>query len=418
MFKFDENIHESNVPVKYVFEEGHLHKKHLVVVFAGFHDANANPPYKYNYIRSLRNIDCHRLFILDNYGPRGCYYIGGNGSCEFETSVNSLIMSISRKYDIRPENIITAGSSKGGSAALYYGLKYNYGSIIAGAPQTRIADYVGKFAKETSDYMLGENPSEEKVAWLNNIISVQLNHEILSDIYILTSENDSQYSKHIKPFQNEMDSKGIKYHMDVDNNIQHHNDIAGHFPDYLYKNLLQIMHGIKIRKLSINKNGDNRLIQTQLETETMVTSKIVIKHEDTILSEMPINGQLEFNITNLKIKGTKVLDIALVIEKSGNNVLTIPIETFLSSNGNVLRGVSLDVKDDNLKFQIDIDRSSDLEYAFYIRRNNAVIEKIMYQPSNTLEYPISDKGNYQIHYFIRSKKEKVKYSNRSQMVKI
>lgn len=253
MLKFSEETYETNLSIRYVFEEGINNKDFLVVVFSGFNSPNAEVKHSYNYIRSLRQIDCNKLFILDSYGPRGCYYIGENMSFEVETSVVSLITFIARKLDIKWSNIITAGSSKGGSAALYYGLKYNVGHIICGAPQTLIADYINRVTEETANYMLGTINQSEKAVQLNQIIYKQLSKDVLSKIHLLSSESDSQYKTQVEPFLNTMENLGINFSATIDNKMKSHSDIATHFPSFLVNTLLLIMYDVSIKDRVLKK---------------------------------------------------------------------------------------------------------------------------------------------------------------------
>ena len=130
----NEDIHHTNLDITYHFEKSPCNSKYLLVIFSGFNRIEATPQKTYNYIRALNGVNYNKLFILDSYGPRGCYYLGENMSFEVETSVVSLISKISTMYDIPNKNIITVGSSKGGSAALYFGMKYYYGHVISAVP--------------------------------------------------------------------------------------------------------------------------------------------------------------------------------------------------------------------------------------------------------------------------------------------
>jgi hypothetical protein len=419
MFKFTENVYESNLPIRYVLEEGINNQDYLVVVFSGFNPPNAKLANSYNYIRTLRGVDCHRLFILDDYGPRGSYYLGSKDTFEVESSIASLISFIARKYGVKQENVITAGSSKGGSAALYYGLKYNYGHVVAGAPQTRIADYVQRNTKETFEYMLGENPKEAEVKKLNEIILKQLKEHSLTKLQLLTSENDIQYNRHIKPFVKEMDNLGMNYQLTVNNQIENHNAIAVHFPLYLMTHLSNIMYGINIKNLQLNKQAAsswNLIADYELMHQDKSTMmKIVVKNQDELISEVPVKDEANFDIKDLKIKGSKVLDIFFVIEIDGKAILQIPMDSLFMSNGAVLEGTEFAILDDHIHFKINIVDSPNLEYAFYIRRNNVVIDKLMYQDSQELRYPLKERGKYQVHYFIRTS-DGEKFSDRTKAI--
>ena len=421
MFKFTENVYESNLPIRYVVEEGVNNKEYLVVVFSGFNPPNAKLANSYNYMRTLRDVDCHRLFILDDYGPRGSYYLGSKETNEVESSIASLISFIARKYGVKQENVITAGSSKGGSAALYYGLKYNYGHVVAGAPQTRIADYVQRNTKETFTYMLGENHDEDEFKKLNQIIFKQLHKESFTKLHLLTSENDIQYKRHIEPFVKELERIGMDYQLTVNNQIESHNAIAVHFPLYLMMNLSNIMYGINIKNLQLNKQtvtSWNLIADYELMDKDQSTlMKIVVKNQDELITEVLVKDETNFDIKELNIKGSKVLDIFFVVEIDGKAILHIPMDRLFMSNGAVLEGTDFSIKDGQIHFKVNIEDSPNLEYAFYIRRNNAVIEKLMYQDSQELIYPLKDKGKgkYQVHYFIRTS-DGEKYSDRTKAI--
>ncbi|AHF08479.1 hypothetical protein DESME_04470 [Desulfitobacterium metallireducens DSM 15288] len=232
-FPFSGKIYKTNSPINYVLQKGVTNTHLLVIIFSGFNSPEDKIQHSYNYMRVLSPIDCHKLFILDSYGPRGCYYLGQNMSFEVETSVLSLITSIVRRLNVDWQNIVAVGSSKGGSAALYFGLKYNFGYIIAGAPQVLLADYINKTTVETARFILGEDNPKENSIHLNEIIFKQLDKIVDTEIYLLSSENDWQYQIHVKPLLDEMDKHNVKYHIKIDNAMKSHGDIATYFPNFL-----------------------------------------------------------------------------------------------------------------------------------------------------------------------------------------
>ena len=70
--------------LKYIYENHSSDK--LLVVFSGFADKPV-----YNYIRTLKDIKCNKLFILDDFGYRGSYYWYENGKSYPLELVSSLI---------------------------------------------------------------------------------------------------------------------------------------------------------------------------------------------------------------------------------------------------------------------------------------------------------------------------------------
>ena len=111
----------------------------LLIVFSAF--TGEVPRYNYFYsFKELHNIS--QLYILDNYGKRGSYYLYENGSSFPENDVKVLVESIIKKYSIK--KIITAGTSKGGTAAIYFGLKLHADHIFSGACQYYIGTYLDR----------------------------------------------------------------------------------------------------------------------------------------------------------------------------------------------------------------------------------------------------------------------------------
>ena len=114
----------------------------LIVVFSAFQ--SAKHPH-YNYIQTLKKINCNQLFILDNFSKSGLgsYYLGLNGNYFIPELVEGLIIHLNKKYHFR--YITLGGSSKGGSSALLHGFSYKtikVDSIIVGSPQFRLGTYL------------------------------------------------------------------------------------------------------------------------------------------------------------------------------------------------------------------------------------------------------------------------------------
>jgi len=117
-----EKLHIDGRQISYLFCEKKGSDK-LIITFPGFTEVGE---FKYRYVRTLKDINAHRLFILDNFGHRGCYLIGENRDLSVETAVMSLINKLLNEYNINPKNVILNGSSKGGWISLYYGIKYGF----------------------------------------------------------------------------------------------------------------------------------------------------------------------------------------------------------------------------------------------------------------------------------------------------
>lgn len=399
MFTFEEQIYKSNLEIKYVLEED-KDSKHLLVVFSGFNSPTAKIQHSYNYMRTLRVFKCNKLYILDAYGPRGCYYLGENMSFEVETSVISLITYIMSKFKLDLKNVITVGSSKGGAAALYYGLKYNFGYIIAGAPQTKIADYILDVTENTAIYMLGEQYSDDKKEKLNTVIYKQLEKEINSQIIIFTSKNDWQYKNHIVPFIDALNSRKIKYYLYESDLMKSHADIALYYPEFLIKNLLKIIYGFECINWEINSDNEKIILNFQMEKRNDISIKCFIdsdlEKKEIILEEK--DNRIEFipqNIGNYKvnIKFVNLWEETIYEFFAGKYII--------GKNKFKLNHVQCYIDENILYCKLDIEEYSELNYAYYIMLNGVVIEKRWYSREKSMEYKIEKQGKYSVMYFLR-----------------
>lgn len=237
----NEKIHVSNNGIRYCFKKAKFkNKDKLIVIFSAFSSDRA----KYNYINTLSLFDCNKLYILDDYGSKGSYYLGLNGMLDIETSVVSLISNIMHENNILFKNVISVGSSKGGTAALYYGMKYNYGNIIVGAPQYKIGTYLSDLSIKTyGEEIFGEINLANRIKY-DNLIRLVCNSN--SNVFLLTSDGDNQYKKVLKEFENISKELDIKLSISKCE-INHHNEISREFPKFLSENLGNLLKVNKIK---------------------------------------------------------------------------------------------------------------------------------------------------------------------------
>jgi len=105
------------------------------------------------------------------------------------------------RYGLDKTQCTLAGFSKGGSAALWYGLKYGFKNIVSTVPQFHIGSYARRNWPEVFTHMTGEG-SEASARQLDTLLPRQLSRDTALDknIYLLTSEADVQYESEVKPY--------------------------------------------------------------------------------------------------------------------------------------------------------------------------------------------------------------------------
>lgn len=195
----DEKIFNSNgESVKYKFRHAKQDRKHLLVIFSGF---GAIKPVTYNFDGSvLDGCRSHILWIKDEFEDDCTYYICKEMNFSVERAVIALIESILQKYGLSKYQCSLLGASKGGSAALYFGLKYDFKNIIASCPQIYIGSYINNSWPDSAKNMLGIN-DKNAVAKIDSLLPQLLSLDQSNDrnIYLITSPDDIQYEVEIEP---------------------------------------------------------------------------------------------------------------------------------------------------------------------------------------------------------------------------
>ncbi|MGP3683757.1 Ig-like domain-containing protein [Streptomyces sp. IBSNAI002] len=185
------------VPVEYRFSHAKNGSRHLVVVFA-----NLNAPDEYGMGGGiLENVRSNILWIRDSFDGANSYYLCKGMDFGIEQSVAGLIARVMNALSLTPDQCTMFGSSKGGSAALHFGLKFGYRNIIASAPQFRIGTFVVSAMANAARAMMGE-VTEDKVRFLDSVLPevVRGSANRAANIYLVSSPQDRQYPIHIEPF--------------------------------------------------------------------------------------------------------------------------------------------------------------------------------------------------------------------------
>lgn len=217
--------------------------KVLIISFAGFSPDCA----RYNYINTLKDVNCYRLFVLDDHGfeKRGSYYLDTIEEQGVSQSVLKLIFRIREKYDI--QRVITVGSSKGGSCALMFGLKIGADACVIGAPQYFIGDYLNIPEHiELLKAMIG-NATEDKISDLNEKIFNELKDgDRETEIFLHYSKYENTYKAQIVDLLNDLNTLGYsRLYLDDDYDYLSHADVAKYFPSFLNRTCKLLIGDVK-----------------------------------------------------------------------------------------------------------------------------------------------------------------------------
>lgn len=207
----NEHIYDQKLKYLYIDKKNNSPDT-LMIVFSAF---TGDTP-RYNYFSSFKNVEIGQLYILDNFGFKGSYYWMEDGSHEPESITLTLIRNIVEKYGYK--KIITVGTSKGGTAAIYFGLEINATHIFSGACQYYVGSYLNRDSHmEILKRMIGDNDLEEQVQYLDNklysqIVKYKSNHGL---IHLFYSKNELTYERQTIHLINTLKQNGYDFEEEI-----------------------------------------------------------------------------------------------------------------------------------------------------------------------------------------------------------
>ena len=178
----------------------------LLVVFSA---VNPTGDFTYNYRASLADYSGAVMYILDDFGDQGSYYLASNRNFAEFRSVQGAIRSVIQQLDIKCSAVTTLGSSKGGTAALLHGVSLGAAKVLAAAPQYRIGDFTASAHPNILEHVSG-GTSDHDVYWFNHICEHVLRSGSRdTKIVILVGDADGHYRHHAVPLVD--DSRALGY---------------------------------------------------------------------------------------------------------------------------------------------------------------------------------------------------------------
>ncbi|MFC9115929.1 MULTISPECIES: hypothetical protein [Streptomyces] len=183
-----------NWEIEYEFTPAAGDHGNLLVVFSSVGS-------KYGFGNALSGVQCNVLRIRDRFDGGPSYYVARAMDFSVSDAVEELITHYREKLGLSRDTVVLAGSSKGGSAAFYYALKYGYRNIVASTPQYFIGSY-SQGHGVLGAWVLGEGEPQENVDRLDAVLPELLaeNTDLDRNIYLFSSTRDYQYEEHVVHF--------------------------------------------------------------------------------------------------------------------------------------------------------------------------------------------------------------------------
>lgn len=173
------------------------------------------------------------MYILDTWGVKGSYYLYEGGD---NTPMN-LIDKIVEHYISRKKyrNVYTGGTSKGGTAALYFGLKHNVTAVFSGACQYNVGTYL--YSKKHIPIfrgMMGLNAGERERKLLDQVMPTVLKEKnnTVTKVYLLYSKLEPTYDEEIVDLKKDLEKNKIPFEIQEEI-FQEHDEVGLYFPSFV-----------------------------------------------------------------------------------------------------------------------------------------------------------------------------------------
>ena len=202
----------------------------LLVCFAAFPPGNIRV---YNNVKGFKDLDVDRLYISDTFGYKGSYYLFENGNSEPFLLTDSFIKSFigSGKY----RHVYMAGTSKGGSCAIMFGLRHKAEKIFAGACQYHLGTYLNTPDRyKVFEGMMGVNASLKEQQKLDAVMPgiIEENKNSSSEVYILYSKQEHTYKDDIEDLLHDLKRDNIRV-IEKEEFFTNHGEVGRYFIPYV-----------------------------------------------------------------------------------------------------------------------------------------------------------------------------------------
>ena len=292
---------------------------HLLVTLSGFNGREIEKaPAKYNYMRTLADININKLFIKDEIADIPVYYMGSEGTSHYLEDVCRLIEEKLMEMNVEKEQLIIAGSSKGGTGALLIGLRLGAGHIIAGANQLDVGSYLDSLNEELSHLLLTkvagkitENTVKEVDQKFREHLLVDM---IESQLYFHAGNRDNHYHKHMRTMLDHFDMHKILYDLELRHYAGHEN-VKYYFPEFFTRKVREIISLPFIEHPEVTKKTDGTRIRIRTANDhESVDWAIYVYRKDGETIKI-LYGTEEFHTVPVELK--EILSIKVFLRVHG-----------------------------------------------------------------------------------------------------
>lgn len=193
--------------------------------------------YPWTMVNGFKFLNCRKIYVKDDYGLVGCFYLGLNGKFDVESAVEEFIRRTIKEKGILLKNVIFYGNSKGGYAALDFGFKIGGGNICAAVPQYDLYSFVTKYKPHLKYIFSTDEAVNTQTIYKEHLEKVIVNSVVeVREVAIITSHNDNTYAEHIPPLLNALNKKEVNYQVIYNDEffVTQHNNVVVNSLNWIY----------------------------------------------------------------------------------------------------------------------------------------------------------------------------------------
>lgn len=243
-----------DIILKYKEKPSSQDRRHLLVIFSGF---KLGPMTGYDFQgNAVNSYKGHVLWIKDDFDDLCSYYLCKHMDFSIEEAVINLIYKKLDELRLGFDECTLAGFSKGGTAALYFGIKYNFKNIISTVPRFKIGSFVSSSRKTVASHMMGD-VNENNITILDNLLEdeISADNNLNRNIYLFSSEADIQYKTEIKPNLHRFDKyNNFNFILTNSSLVREHNEVTRYNIPLILSIMYSLCEGCP-PSYGFNKNG-------------------------------------------------------------------------------------------------------------------------------------------------------------------
>lgn len=213
-----------NYKITYKFRPARIDKRKLLVIFSG----GFGKEKRYDFDgKSSEAIKCNVLWIKDEFKGEFTYYVRDRSGFQLSYEIQELIRSAISKLGINKNDVILAGFSKGGTAALYHGLRFDYKNIISTVPRIKIG--TANVKRQSILDGITSDQSQAAIDALDRIIPSCIDDDINLDrnIYLYSSPQDPLYVNELKELVPKFDKyRNFNFVLTESDLVRRHRDVT------------------------------------------------------------------------------------------------------------------------------------------------------------------------------------------------